>query len=40
MSSRCGTCLGRAGNAAGPTDRRYEALLGRRDDGTYDEGHR
>ncbi|MFI1189691.1 hypothetical protein [Streptomyces californicus] len=39
MSSRCGTCIGRAGNAAGLTDRRREALLGRRDDGTYDEGH-
>ncbi|MCG7523984.1 hypothetical protein MHW47_05950 [Streptomyces sp. OfavH-34-F] len=39
MSSRCGTCIGRAGNAAGLTDRRREALLGRRNDGTYGEGH-
>lgn len=39
MSSRCGTCIGRAGNAAGLTDRRREALLGCRADGTYDEGH-
>ncbi|MEV6421657.1 hypothetical protein [Streptomyces sp. NPDC051662] len=39
MSSRCGTCIGRAGNAAGLTDRRRDVLLGRRDDGTYDEGH-
>ncbi|MBC3990200.1 hypothetical protein H8N00_15180 [Streptomyces sp. AC563] len=39
MSSRCDTCIGRAGNAAGLTDRRRDALLGRRDDGTYDEGH-
>ncbi|MFJ9574517.1 hypothetical protein [Streptomyces bacillaris] len=39
MSSRCGTCIGRVGNAAGLSDRRREALLGRRDDGTYDEGH-
>ncbi|MEU6406161.1 hypothetical protein [Streptomyces sp. NPDC046985] len=39
MSSRCGTCIGRAGNPAGLTDRRRDELLGRRDDGIYDEGH-
>lgn len=39
MSDRCGTCIGRSGNPAGLTARRRNELLGRRDDGTYDEGH-
>lgn len=39
MSSRCGTCIGRAGSPAELTDQRRSELLGRRDDGTYDEGH-
>ncbi|WP_274036355.1 hypothetical protein [Streptomyces sp. MMBL 11-1] len=34
MTSRCGTRIGRAGRAAGLTDRRRNTLLGRRDDGT------
>lgn len=39
MSSRCGTCIGRAGNPANLSAERFNELLGRRRDGTYDEGH-
>ncbi|GGZ94993.1 hypothetical protein GCM10010371_63590 [Streptomyces subrutilus] len=38
MDGKCGTCIGRPGNPYDLTPERRSELLGRRPDGTYDEG--